>query len=344
MAYQTLEQDNNTLLAWLLAQEIPLNVVAQPQLESPTPEITAALLTEALNYSGLDDPYSQLKPQSSQRAERLASPGEVKTQASIETFPLSSAEMEKLRELVLIAERQRLAKLEAQVSQLQRQLDSDDSEEMIAIFKPVIAEIIAARVRESQDDVAEALYPVIGKSVRRAVAQAIRDLARGVDAAMRRSLYPQPVRKLMQRMRGIDSEDAALRDLLPFQVHEIFLIHQESGLLIHHLSAVGTLSDADLIAGMLSAIRSYVQESFAPGTEGTLEEIRYGDLRILMVEGSVASLAVVLQGTEPAGFQSLLLEQVSNLHNAYGRSLRAFDGNPLNASKILPFLKPLLEV
>jgi len=326
-----------------LAQEIPLNLVAPPQV-TPTPDLTVALLTEALDFSGLDASCPPLKPQSSPQAEGLASLGEPERPAALETFPLSSAEMEKLRELVLIAERQRIAKLEAQVSQLQRQLDSDDSEEMIASFKPVIAEIIAARVRESQDDVAEALYPVIGKSVRRAVAQAIRDLARGVDAAMRRSLYPQPVRKLMQRMRGIDAEDAALRDLLPFQVHEIFLIHQESGLLIHHLSAVGTLSDADLIGGMLSAIRSYVQESFAPGTEGTLEEIRYGDLRIMMVEGSIASLAVVLQGTEPAGFQSLLLEQVSTLHNACGRDLRAFDGNPLSASTILPFLKPLLEV
>ncbi|NJP07777.1 MAG: hypothetical protein HC837_20245 [Chloroflexaceae bacterium] len=235
----------------------------------------------------------------------------------------------------------RVTELEAEITSLQQQLD--DTDRLIHLLSPVIGMVIAERVRESRDEVAEALYPVIGKTIGKAVAEALRDLIRTVDRTFQAGLRsPSMLKRLQLRLRGIQSPEALLRSLLPFQVHEIFLIHKDSGLLIEHVSNTNTLTDADLIAGMLTAIRSYVQESFAQN-DGSLDSISYGDLRIFIEEGTAALLAVVVEGHEPVGFQNRMRVQLTELHIAYGALLRVFTGDPIDSRKTLPFLQPLME-
>ena len=254
---------------------------------------------------------------------------------------MTDAAMARLQALLLAAERQRIATLEAQVAALQAILQHGQG--LIGLLAPMIGPIIAQRVGDSREEMAEVLYPIIGKSVLRAVNEAIRDLARTLDMTMRRSLRPQFVRRLELRMRGVSPATAALREALPFKVREIFLIHRASGLLIQHLSAANVLPDADLIGGMLTAIRSYVQESFGLEVKGSLDTISYGDLRIMIEEGSIALLAVVAEGIEPAGFQNIVRQQLSALHSACGGSLRSFIGDPVDERATLPFLQPLVE-
>lgn len=253
-------------------------------------------------------------------------------------------EMARLRELLLKPERQRIARLEAELASVRQKLFN--SEALIEILSPIIMYAIAERVRESKDEVAEALYPAIGKSITRAVREAIRDLARTIDTKMRQGLNSP--KQLIQRwgmvMRGVDPQTAALRDMLPFEIQEIFLIHRDTGLLVHHLSNTNTLTDADLISGMLTAIRAYVRDSFGSSTDGSLDAISYGDLRIVIEEGSIAYVAVVLQGTEPAGYQTHMREQVTSLHTELGSELRSYTGDPIDENKLVPFLQPLMEM
>jgi OOP family OmpA-OmpF porin len=255
-----------------------------------------------------------------------------------------SPDMARLRELLLVPERQRIAELEAEITSMQEQLR--DNEALIALFAPLISHAIAYQIQESRDEMAEALYPVIGKSITRAVQEAIRDLARTIDNRMQQSLRSprQIIQNLNWRLRGVDPDSGRLRDLIPFQVQEILLIHRETGLLIQHLSTINTLTDADIISGMLTAIRSYVQDSFgSTQQEGSLDAISYGNLRILIEDGSSAYLAVVLQGIEPSGFQSRMREQLSLLHGALGASLRSFSGDSLDEQRIAALLEPLME-
>jgi OOP family OmpA-OmpF porin len=254
-----------------------------------------------------------------------------------------SVEMERLRALLLAPERQRVAQLEAELKQVREQLR--DSEMLVALLSPLISQAITERVRDSRDEVAEALYPVIGKTITRAVSEAIRDLARSIDSRMRQGLNSprQLVQELGMRLRGVDPQSANLRRLLPFQVQEILLIHRETGLLIHHLSSIDTMTDADIISGMLTAIRSYVKDSFGSNKDGSLDAISYGELRILIEEGSLVYLAVVLQGVEPGGFQSYMRQQLSEIHTMAGKQLRNFTGDPLDEQLIAPLLQPLME-
>lgn len=260
---------------------------------------------------------------------------------NIAGLPISD-EMAYLRKLLLTPEQERIAALEAQIAELQAQLQQ--SEKFVAMLSPIVAQAIAQKVRDSREEMAEALYPVIGKSVARAVQEAMRDLARSIDQTMRRSLRPQFLQRFGMRMRGVDAREATLRAALPFQVRELLLIHRESGLLILHQSRAGTLPDADLISGMLTAIRSYVHDSFGANADGSLDAISYGDLRILIEEGSAALLAIVIHGIEPRGFQERMRQQISELHIGLGPVLRAYDGSPIEERLLLRYLEPLMEI
>lgn len=250
--------------------------------------------------------------------------------------------MEQLRALLFKPEERRIALLEAQVAELEAQLQQ--SERFVAMLAPIVAQAIAQKVRDSREEMAEALYPVIGKSISRAVQEALRELARNIDETMRRSLRQQFFQRFEMRLRGVDPNEAALRSALPFQVHEMLLIHRESGLLLLHRSFTGTLPDADLISGMLTAIRSYVQDSFGIQADGSLDAISYGEMRIIIEEGSAAVLAVVSKGIEPNGFQERMRQQLSALHAALGSVLRAYDGTSIDELLLLPYLEPIMEL
>jgi hypothetical protein len=253
--------------------------------------------------------------------------------------------LDSLREILFGRYRRQIAELEAELDELERRVT--DEETLAAIIAPVMGDAIRRKIRDARDEMVEALYPVIGQAVVRAVSEAIRDLARSVDAQMRTSLGPRAVwRRLRGRVRGVSSADMALRDALPFKVTEVFLIHRETGLLLWHVSSDQgereASSDSDLISGMLTAIRDFAQDAFGRGEEGQLDEIQYGDWRILIEASQHAYVAVVVDGIEPSGFRAEVRERLIEVEHAYGKTLRRYDGDPTPLSPVEASLNSLM--
>lgn len=215
----------------------------------------------------------------------------------------------------------------------------DSRDEMAEALGPVMGEAIRVQIRDSRKDMVEALYPVIGETVQKAIQEFAREFQRNIDARLQAAFGPRSVlRTTMARLRGVSASQLALRDSLPFSIREIFLIQHGSGLLIahsHHGS--GEVTDSDLISAMLTAIRDFVHDSFAQrDREEELDEVQYGDQRIIIQSGRTAYLAVVITGVEPEGFRARLRTFVSDLHVKYEKPLRQFDGDPT----MLPNLQP----
>jgi hypothetical protein len=215
----------------------------------------------------------------------------------------------------------------------------DSRDEMAEALGPIMGEAIRVQIRDSRKDMVEALYPVIGETVQKAVGEFAREFQRNVDARLKMTFGPQGMlRNTMARMRGVSASQLALRDSLPFSIREIFLIQHGSGLLIAH-SHPGSVevADSDLISAMLTAIRDFVQDAFGHGNkEDELDEVQYGDQRIIIQSGRVAYIAVVTTGVEPEGFRARLHTFISELHVKYEKSLRQFTGDPT----MLPNLQP----
>jgi hypothetical protein len=98
----------------------------------------------------------------------------------------------------------------------------------------------------------------------------------------------------------------------------------------------------DLISAMLTAIRDFARDAFGPG-DSELEEIQYGDSRILIKTGQFAYLAVVVQGFEPPGYANLLQRVVHDLNIDHEHSLRDFTGEMDTLPDFGPALFPLLN-
>jgi hypothetical protein len=196
---------------------------------------------------------------------------------------------------------------------------------------PVMGEAIEAQIRNSQDEMVEALYPVILRTVQRAISEFARELQRNIDSRMRNTLGPGgALRSLVARLRGVPQSQLVLRDSLPFSVTSLFLVQHESGLLMAHFSnQPEDAQDSDLISGMLTAIRDFAQDSFGHGDQSEeLDEIQYGDQRIIIKSGPAAYLAAVIRGIEPEGFRARMGDFMAGLHDQYRRQLRDYSGDP----------------
>jgi hypothetical protein len=79
---------------------------------------------------------------------------------------------------------------------------------------------------------------------------------------------------------------------------------------------------------MLTAIRDFAQDAFGRGQEEQLEEIQYGERRILIEAAQHAYLAVVADGIEPPGFRTEMRQRVIEIDHRHARVLRHYDGDP----------------
>jgi len=252
--------------------------------------------------------------------------------------PQGGPSLEALREILFGRYRQQMAELEAELDDLERRISDEDA--LAAIIAPVMGDAIRRKIRDARDEMIEALYPIIGQTVVRAVSEAIRDLARTIDARMRTTFNLRTIwRRLQARVSGVSGAEMALRESLPFEVAEVFLIHRETGLLLWHVSRDPDASpDSDLISGMLTAIRDFAQDAFGRGEEGQLDEIQYGERRILIEAARHAYLAVVVDGIEPPGFRAQMREQIIEVEHAHEKTLRHYEGDP---TPLAPVKEPL---
>lgn len=230
-------------------------------------------------------------------------------------------------------------RLVQRISHILRTAVSQTPDEMATALGPVVGEAIRVQIRDERKSLIEALSPIILETVQKAIADRFREFQRNIDARLRQTFGPQGWRRtLAARLRGVSPAELTLRDALPFSIQEIFLIQHESGLLLSHLPVNDTeTADSDLIGGMLTAIRDFAHDSFGDGDEtDELDEIQYGDERIIIQSGQHAYLAVVIAGVESEGFRARLRTWLAELHIQHAPQLRDFAGDPRTLPPALP--------
>ena len=235
--------------------------------------------------------------------------------------------MELLRDLIFGEYRQQIAKMRVEVNELQGLLDAlevqiNDKEALVNTITPVIADAIRTNIRESQSE--------------RSVTEAMRELAQRIDRQMRRTFnFKDLMQRVKARVQGVSEAEMALRNALPFQVRELFLIHRESGLLLLHTSNQPEEgSDSDIIGSMLTAIRDFAEDAFGRGEKVELNQIQYGDQSILIEVAHLVYIAAVIQGIEPPHYREQMRETMIAIEHLHVGLLRQYNGDaePFTAS------------
>ena len=279
--------------------------------------------------------------------------------------PVESKGLAALREILLTQDRVQLEALQRELAALRAQ--SESPEHLEALLDPMISDVLAERTRTHPQEVAEAirpaimvgirrqveeeqdvlirvLTPIIGQTIQRSVAEAIESLARRVDARMERMLDFRSIWWRWQaRLRGVEDAELVLREALPWYPEHVFLIHNQTGLVIAQATSGDILEDSDLIAALLTAIRDFSRESFQGEPGDTLHQIQFGERQILLEEGVDAYVALVGEGVPPADIYQHIREILASIHKDHRTLVQDFKGDVGAESVLAPALTPLLR-
>ena len=180
------------------------------------------------------------------------------------------------------------------------QLRAHDPQLMRALA-PSVEDAITTSVQKNPQALADALFPVIGPAIRKAVAHAFDAMIDSVNQTIERSVSWQALQWRLTAWRtGKPFAEVLIANTLDYRVEQIFLIHRESGLLLQHV-AIDRRSgqDADQVSAMLTAITDFARDSFHVERADTLESMRVGELAVTIVQGPQAILAAVVRGSIP---------------------------------------------
>ncbi|MEG5041050.1 MULTISPECIES: OmpA family protein [unclassified Microcoleus] len=218
-----------------------------------------------------------------------------------------------------------------------------DQESIAQALAPEMGKAITAQIKLERDSMVDALYPVIGSTISRYMAEAIKTINEKVSNAIS---VEGLKRKISSKVQGVSEAELILKESVPFTVQAAFLIHKASGLIISEFQNSESYQlESEMVAGMLTAIRSFVNECIVqPGESSELNQIEYGDSKILLEVAGYCYMAVVIKGEPPNLFINKLRQTVTNLILNYAKLIHEFNGDPGTIPESLhPYIKSLFD-
>ncbi len=195
---------------------------------------------------------------------------------------------------------------------------------------------IKAQIELEKDAMVDALYPVIGNTISKYLAEEIGRINQKIENSLSREGIS---RKIRAKMRGISEAELILQESIVCKVQAIFLIQKDSGLIICEVQPDKEHPlESDLVAGMLTAIRSFANDCIISGSE--LSEIDYGNFEILLEAAGYCYIAVVVSGQPQTEFRDRIRETLSKLVMQYGDKIENYQGDP---ATIPPSVKLVLK-
>lgn len=180
-----------------------------------------------------------------------------------------------------------------------------------AEFGKEVEIIVDRRLKESQDELLNIIYPVMGRMMRKYVGQQIQLLKDGIDKQVQKVFSFQRIKqKFRSVFLGVKESDILLSELNKPIVEEVFVIQRNSGLLMGNYSRSNVV-EQDLVAGMLTAIKSFVEDAFKQ-EQGELELIQYQDYRIFIQNFHSYYIAVAVTGVLGTLDQAQLAKKINN--------------------------------
>ncbi len=186
-------------------------------------------------------------------------------------------------------------------------------------YKIVVNKIVDEKLRESRDELLDVLYPVLGKMIKKYISQQFQEIKDTIDKQLRNTFSSKNVvGRFKSMVFGVQKSDLMLSQIDNPRVEEIFVIQHNSGILLGSASMNKTI-DQDVIAGMFTAIKAFVEDAFQRERE-ELELIQYGTYKIVIQNFHTFYIAVAVGGSLSNTEKTELSEQLmdfANKHLAY---------------------------
>jgi OOP family OmpA-OmpF porin len=268
-------------------------------------------------------------------------------------------ELDKLRRLLFAPEQDQLVDLERRINGLSLRaedvgsllpeaitLRSKQDNHLTSALMPTVEEAIGISVKKDPKRLVDAIFPVMGPAIRKAISHALREMVQSLNQALEHSLSVKGLKWRLEALRtGHPFAEVVLRHTLLYRVEQVFLIHRETGLLLQHVADETVSSqDPELVSGMLTAIQDFVQDSFGGRRDETLESVEVGDLTVWVEQRPYAVLAAAIRGSAPMEFRGTLQDSLDAIHFEQRDELEKFNGDPFPFEAARPRLEECLRM
>lgn len=160
---------------------------------------------------------------------------------------------------------------------------------------PVITETLKVQIENSKDQVVEALFPILGLMIKKYIAHEIKMLAENIEAKTKNTFsFLNFKRKVRSTFIGVDEIDIIISELAQAQIDQVFVVDIHSGILLGSYLNKETM-DEDMISGMLTAIKSFVEDAFNERNQ-KLTSIKYDLYEIHLYNSHTYYIATAVNG------------------------------------------------
>ncbi|AUC83936.1 cell envelope biogenesis protein OmpA [Polaribacter sp. ALD11] len=177
-------------------------------------------------------------------------------------------------------------------------------------FGDTITQTIKIQIRDSQDEVVEALYPIMGKLIKKAIFSEITKLSDSVNKTIKEKFSLKEIFTRFLKGKKNDA-DVVLQEVFEPIIEEIFVIEKDSGLLSGSYTR-GSIADKDMVSGMLTAIKSFAEEAFSKENQN-LEDIKFDNFQLTIKNYKSIYIAIATSGVLNGEFKEAIADNVSNL-------------------------------
>ena len=230
----------------------------------------------------------------------------------------SEFEFDRLKQLLLAPETDRLAASEARIEALDKRVGTPDrleaatSEILVEAFRkaeiarhrelagavaPVVVAAIRHEIKNSKDMMVEALYPITGRLVTAAVANAFRDLVADLNERLDRTLSTRYWRlRFRSMMTGRPLSELALAEAQRPELRRLLLLERGSGRLVAAWHADNETDDqSELVSGLIAAITEFASSVYG-SRSGELRTLDLGQARVFLRGAPVYLVAAECAG------------------------------------------------
>jgi outer membrane protein OmpA-like peptidoglycan-associated protein len=204
---------------------------------------------------------------------------------------------------------------------------SEYPDEIAIALAPEMASAIKQQITIKREAMSDALYPIIGSTILKYIGETMRE----INEKLEQSLSPEAIaRKIKAKLQGISEAELLMQATAPLTVKAVFLIHKNSGLLIAGVQPPESEElESEMIAGMLTAIRSFVNDCISKsGNLAEIDAVQYGTSSIVLEVAGSCYLAVVIEGGTRQWFKYKMRAIFKNILQEYGEQIQEFNGDP----------------
>ncbi len=177
-------------------------------------------------------------------------------------------------------------------------------------FGDTITETIKIQIRDSKDEVVEALYPIIGRLIKKFIVAEITKLTESINQTINEKFSISQIIKRLFKGKRTDADDV-LQEVFEPIIEEIFVIEKNSGLLRGNFSR-GNIADKDMVSGMLTAIKSFAEDAFSKESQD-LEDIKFENFQLSIQNFRTIYIATATSGILNPDFKEQLYDDTNQL-------------------------------